>query len=344
MSEVVFILGAGASRHAGAPLMLDFLDRARQLFAADPITEVGEDLKTVFSAISNLQAVHSKSQLDLVNLETVFSAFEMAELLGLAPAENSSPGKLTHAMRRLIAWTLKSSTLIQFSGGTRQRTAYQDFAQLANKLKRATVITFNYDVALDIAFSLLQIAYSYRIDDDALGISLLKLHGSVNWFRCPQCSDIVPVSLHHPRTLLPADARISWTDFSSSTQHCGVPVSMADSIIVPPTWDKSAYRSSLVRVWKRAAKELAEATNIFVSGYSLPETDAFFRYLYGLGTVGGSLLKRFWVFDPDAEVHRRFRDLLGPGAKARFRAEPINFEGAIGLLQKELLDGDRAVL
>jgi hypothetical protein len=102
VSRYVFILGAGASKHAGAPLMLDFIDRARELFAANQASEYAADLRRVFTAISNLQAVHSKAELDFVNLEAVFSAFEMAELLAVKPFEPD----LVRSMRRLIAWTL----------------------------------------------------------------------------------------------------------------------------------------------------------------------------------------------------------------------------------------------
>jgi hypothetical protein len=70
MSRYVFILGAGASRHTGAPLMAEFLDRARALFAANPTSEYSNDLQRVFGAISKLQSVHSKSELDIVNLES----------------------------------------------------------------------------------------------------------------------------------------------------------------------------------------------------------------------------------------------------------------------------------
>lgn len=34
MASVVFILGAGASRHTGAPIMRDFLATAENLFSA----------------------------------------------------------------------------------------------------------------------------------------------------------------------------------------------------------------------------------------------------------------------------------------------------------------------
>jgi hypothetical protein len=57
----------------------------------------------------------------------------------------------------------------------------------------------------------------------------------------------------------------------------------------------------------------------FVIGYSLAETDSFFRHRYALGSVGISPLRRFAIFNPDqsGETDLRFRTMLGP---ARSRA------------------------
>ena len=100
-------------------------------------------------------------------------------------------------------------------------------------------------------------------------------------------------------------------------------------MIVPPTWSKGEYHSQLTKVWSRAAAELSDAENIFVSGYSLTETDSFFRYLFALGSVGSARIKRFWVFDTDqggGKVEQRFRTLRGPGiAENRFLYEQRQF-------------------
>ena len=75
MSDTVFILGAGASREAGCPLMADFLERARYLYAAGMVEDVRKSFEIVFEAIGDLQPVHSKSQLDLTNIESIFTCF-----------------------------------------------------------------------------------------------------------------------------------------------------------------------------------------------------------------------------------------------------------------------------
>ena len=82
---------------------------------------------------------------------------------------------------------------------------------------------------------------------------------------------------------------------------------------------------------------LKNAANIVVCGYSMPATDGFFRYLYALGTVSDQLLERFWVFDPNLQVEPNFKNLLGPGARARFEFTQEPFEKAVYRLNRDLI-------
>jgi hypothetical protein len=349
MSQYVFILGAGASKHAGAPLMADFLDKSRALFAANRVNECSDDLQRVFDAISELQSVHSKSELDIVNLESVFSAFEMAELLDVPPAGRN----LVHSMKRLIAWTLDEAVLFELGAHKVFSTpAYRDFASLISRLAnefgpspRSTVITFNYDVAVDVALRSAGLSLDYGLNGDAGGsrraVNIFKLHGSVGWHRCSvdSCRKIVAEETFPPLVASPGTTRLKWSQLrpllGGQAKCCGQAVDEG-SVIVPPSWNKAEYRSDLDKVWRRAAAELKSATTIVVCGYSLPETDSFFRYLYGLGTAGGEPLERFWVLDPSMETHERFRGMLGPGARARFQARTCTFDQAVQYLGSAL--------
>ena len=83
MSSIVFILGAGASKQAGVPLMADFIDEARTISRFRPLgDEDREAFDMVLSAIDSLQIVHSKADLNIDNVESVFAAFEMSRTLG----------------------------------------------------------------------------------------------------------------------------------------------------------------------------------------------------------------------------------------------------------------------
>jgi hypothetical protein len=74
--KTVFIVGAGASRESGSPLMFDFLDKAYDLLRlkTEGIVEKRSEFEDVFNAIAELQSVHAKSYLDLDNIETTVGA------------------------------------------------------------------------------------------------------------------------------------------------------------------------------------------------------------------------------------------------------------------------------
>lgn len=353
MAGVVFILGAGASKEAGAPLMLEFLDVAHDLWKTGKVSSEDVSFSTVFKGLSALQRVHSKSQLDIQNVESVFAAFEMARTLNiLGDYSPEDIEKLNAAMKTVIVSTIEQTLSIPVSG--KRITApypYGDFIDLltylrgSRKLKQdVAIITFNYDMALDFTFHMTNRSLDYGLNKntDSSAISLLKLHGSINWAQCSKCGTVIPWNLSdyfkkyewrlwaEPKSVI-----LGIGSHIGEFQHCDQNA-LSEAVVVPPTWNKSEYHKLLSSVWAKAAHELQEAENIFVVGYSLPPSDAFFRYLYALGTVGDKILKRFWVFNPDTsgEIRSRFKELLGPGAQQRFRYFQNSFGESIDILKK----------
>jgi len=352
MSQTVFILGAGASVKAGAPLMKDFLDIAEGLLVRNEVQDSTAEFKLVFDAINALSHAHSKATLDLINIESAFAAFEMAKLLGRLGT--FSPGqieRLPDAMRKVIVRTLELSVKIPLVDRRLQPPKpYSKLAELirvfhqrgqwAELPKKFSVITFNYDLCLDLTFHMTGIPVNYHLEpnEEPLGMSLLKLHGSLNWGHCSKCDKLVvwPLGKYFQNRIWLTDATNAFIQLSQQTnefQHCEAGT-FTGPYVVPPTWNKSQYHNSLESVWKAAASELASAENIFVSGYSLPESDHFFRYLYALGTVGDLRLKKLWVFDPNGEVGGRFHSLLGQAALPRFEFFPSDFESMFGHIAK----------
>jgi hypothetical protein len=165
------------------------------------------------------------------------------------------------------------------------------------------------------------------------GTSLLKLHGSLNWVRCCGCKKIIGIPLdkfftgRHFALEGKKEMRLRFSKLFPQYQHCPG-TTVEGPFVVPPTWNKMQYQESLQSVWKAAAEHLQEAKNIIICGYSLPPTDQFFRYLYALGTIGAARLQKFWVFNPDPDVKARFEELLGQGARSRFKFFERKFESA----------------
>jgi hypothetical protein len=357
VSEIVFILGAGASKQAGAPVMKEFLDAAERLARDEDLGGARADFELVSKGLDALQQAQSKAYLDLVNIESVFAAFEataFAGRLGSLPGEEIK--RLPTAMRRVIATTLERLIVFTNSEGRiRPPAPYGAFADLVGELVwpnweprplRASVITFNYDVCLDLALQVGGVPVNYGLGEPTAtpaDVSLLKLHGSLNWARCPECQALGAWDLgdflarsdfRGEAVRLEVASRIH--EFSPCGK-CGKPPD--GPMIVPPTWNKGQYHGELREVWRGAARELSNAESIIVVGYPFPPTDQFFHYLYAVGTIGDARLRRFWVFDPDDEVKGRFEGLLGQQGVDRFRFHRATFEGSIGTCRELIGEG-----
>jgi NAD-dependent SIR2 family protein deacetylase len=343
VSRTVFIVGAGASAESGGPVMATFLDYAYNLRrnANAKLSKRQQDsLDLVFKGISALQVAHSKSDLDLNNLESVFGAFEMARLAGrLPPLSKEEVEELNPAMRLLIVTALEKSIRFPVVNRAQVRAPhpYHDFGEVlisriaGSDLGPISFITFNYDLALDylLHFRREQVDYCFN-DEPQGGVPLMKLHGSVNWARCTSCQKTAPWSLNdffmkHDWNRAFWDDKTREVEFNVGAllkqyEHCSGQACEPDPVIVPPTWNKSEY-PQVANVWKHAARHLADAENIIVIGYSLPDADQFFRYLFAVGTIGDARPQRFWVIDPDnsGRIETRFQNLLGPYFESRFQ-------------------------
>jgi len=338
--KIVFVLGAGASAQAGGPLMSTFLDRARDLLAAGAVADRKDDFERVFKALVRLRDVFFKSGLDLDNIESVFAAFEMAGTIGkLGGYSVEEIADLARSIRVLIVRTLDESIKYAHNLTDNMAAPPVGYDSLVNLIKRVnqrasgellcSLLTFNYDIALDYALMHAGIPHDYCLEPSAgSGTKLLKLHGSLNWGKCPQCKKTMAADLSMDAVLRYASGSSSSTFTLPAAReiaqvkcgNCSIYLS-SEPVIVPPTWDKTEGHNGLANVWKQAAIELGQAENIICIGYSLPESDLFFRYLFALGTIGDAHVRRFWVFDPDAEgvVEQRYRKLIGRGIERRFK-------------------------
>lgn len=335
--------------------MRDFLERAHLLHrdTASTVDHVAFD--TVFRAISKLQAVHSKATLDLDNLEAVFGTLEMARVIGLFP--EASPADITllySSFKKVIAQTLEESIQFKVSDGQIQPSgSYAHLARLLFKLRRSakprsySIITFNYDVALDYAlnFHNVPIDYCLEASDANPTVAYLKLHGSLNWVQTKVSDRVVswPAAEWLKGRML-AERNFSGFKILISrrlaSQHppLGGEEYDPEPVIIPPTWNKLAYQGNLANVWRRAARELSDAKEIYVSGYSLVGTDAYFRYLFALGAIGPSRIRRFIVADPDPshEVEARFREVLGQDTIKKLEFRRVEFSALLNIAEQSL--------
>src|SRR6266404_7513487 len=193
----VYILGAGFSRDAGAPLIHDFLDRAREFFddpdsALDP--QERQQFEQVFKFKREVARAREKFRIDLDNIEQLFGLVEMSQRLG------SSLPETRDATVYLIAKTLQLALMDtskrpqvrvglapgsvgsfigyvrrgQSGGDVFDTDIYTHFALLlAGKyddqrkvgFRSNTVITFNYDLVVDDALARVGAKPGYELAD-----------------------------------------------------------------------------------------------------------------------------------------------------------------------------------
>ena len=333
--------------------MANFLEIARDLTLTDAVGDKRASFERVFSAIGKLQQVHSKAQLDLANIESIFTALELGVVIqrvpGLAKEEIT---QAIAALKTLIVKTLELRIAFPVSGRSVVATrSYAQFADLVRHLRKdafpqqsVSVLTFNYDIAADVALHFAGLNPDYGLQAGEVGgaTPLLKLHGSMNWALAGK--EVKALSLGNYLShidLFATDVGGTFnldvgTNLAALFRRDGITITDPEPVIVPPSWNKADYHSAISNVWAAAAHHLSEAQYIFVIGYSLPQTDAFFRHLYALGSVGNSPLRKFVVFNLDnynGPVDTRFREMLGPAALACYTYRSLNFPNAIYEIQ-----------
>lgn len=358
MANHLFIIGAGASVSAGAPVMVDFLDKAKMIWASNHATSK-ESFERVFKAIGKLQLVHSKAHLDIVNLESVFNAFEMAKLTGgFADLSSENINQIMDDFKLVILETLEDSIKFPVESGNFVRAPkdYNDFASIFSKhIDDHTVrtkhnfafISFNYDIALDQALMINGLNPQYYLNDppsDCNSVPLLKLHGSCNWTSDADRKSIIPLELkdywrHYSYNGYgSADIKIEISKHLKEYFHKMEKEISGEIIVVPPTWNKTSYGGGLQKVWIEARKQFSKADHIHIIGYSFPSTDMYFGLLYAIGTVSDIPLGSINIYNPDGSHNyvERARSLLGQGALGRLKMHECKFDVAIKTIREKI--------
>lgn len=368
----VFILGAGFSAHAGAPLIEGFLDKSRELMD-DPSSGLEpferDYFKDVFRFRREMAQACEKVMIDLDNIEELFGLVEMSQRLG---DEQQRTRKATVYM---IAKTLELATRPPGQGRSHVRfdirpefvakcvpvsegslfqqmpgyapavfggDIYHYFASLALGLfddpkrqptRSNTFITFNYDLILDHALQRLNVQPEYALDpsftrvyelpDANQACLVLKLHGSTNWGACGNCG----------RRIVVLQGKVTDSPRQFQSERCDECGKQGfQPLLIPPSWDKSEYHGIMTPVWARAVAELKSASRICIIGYSMPQSDLFFKYLLTLALSQNHRLNKLLVVDlsrsprsslatqespPPCELEDRYRQMLNPLFRGR---------------------------
>lgn len=337
MDKVVYILGAGFSAPLGLPVMSNFIEMSRNLYASDK--KRYEHFGRVFENIrQRLAYITMFYKSDLSNIEEVLSILEMERLAGKVAKEEtedyikyivdviqhftppivgpnyfeqSSKGKYrTSTSEGVPAGTLRSSMVsgdlsLRYAGfvlnlfnanleinemGEKKPGRFNEFEVSYSINKNSTntysVITLNYDLVLE--------NYAEYFSQNTLGEGL-KFNRPTK--KNQEASPYL-VKLHG---------------------------SVDTNVIVSPTWNKT-ITSQIEKEWDAAYQLLSSANYIFVVGYSLPDSDAYVKYLLKSSVMKSENLKKIDVLckDNDGSVKNRYNSFITlPSPKYRFNSGDI---------------------
>jgi hypothetical protein len=333
--NVVFIMGAGFSAEAGCPVMSNFLDKSRKIFRRSERNEFIErslpDFYNVEKSIGELNSMQAKAYLDLENIETLFGALEFGSMINKFGSKSKEEiDALRDSLIKVIVTTIEYSSKYQIilpSYKIYPLPAYIKFFEYLSNYQSAcdfSFITFNYDLIIDVGLESHSMRYNYSLDQSNFSeIPLLKLHGSLNWYseweriRVQALPDKKYIDLLLAERIKKEedDGLVINRIPNEKIYYDYLPIgseiikSYKVPLIVPPTLNKFKYQEQLKNIWAKAASVLSEAELVFIIGYSMPETDVFFKYLYSLGIDSPNYFNKLIVINNDGNLQQKFANL-----------------------------------
>jgi len=339
----VYILGAGFSANAGAPVMKNFVEQAKLLLDDPRLGLPDEDKKTferVFKRLAELRVAQARMTIDIENIEHLFSLLDMDMEFG-GNATTPAPSlrqDLIFLILRTLEKTIQTGNLPRggyglpfFMGDGKPKSSrgvevnyVEMFSALVSRRWitgtlgmpqdgkcQDTVITLNYDCLLDDCLAKIGVLPEYGLQNAeppkelrqcGREISVLKLHGSANWFKCKsgRCTG----------TVIDGRTPAKRLEYFYGQRCPNCHQDTVEPVIVPPTWAKGGQSEVLRPVWAKALEALREAGRIFIIGYSMPSTDQFFRYMLALALAANEKLDRVVVVNTSEEAQKTFQDLF----------------------------------
>jgi hypothetical protein len=329
---VVLFLGAGASKAFGYPLTGDLLPQLVSHLEDGTLTKSGmtaADQEVLRRGLRELlPGIDACPPKELPLITDVLTLVDHGMHAGTTILRGW-PNREVLRFRSLVDQTIADMMGPDGASETPELKRVADWVLRTRNTHRLGIITTNYDIELELELfdrvGLEEVATRFDFGmswrDPALdqiharpgegALPFYKLHGSLNWLRCPMCEyifvNVLGVIVH----LAAAEAR---SDFN--TCHCGHwPL---HSVMVTPSYVRDTRDVNLVGIWRNALDLMASADRWIVAGYSLPAEDIAIRAL---------LLKAYRIRKASARARPLVISIVQKGTTAR-RAYQLLFPDA----------------
>ncbi len=227
--------------------------------------------------------------------------------LEFGPAVKRKHAFSNDQVKELKTRLLRAISMYLCELGAPRRLAKTQLFRFVRRLRKGdVVISFNWDLTTEQALweqkrlSLL----SYTLRSDA--ITLLKLHGSADWF------DTKEIKLNPKFTFPLVDTRGSIRVF----KYFRYPkvVRPIVPVIIPPVYKKELRYREFRLMWRQAWVALREARELYIIGFSLPPEDLHMRFVMRSALRVNRMERagrlRVALVNPDRAIFLRFSRLF----------------------------------
>jgi hypothetical protein len=319
----VYVLGAGASAPYGLPLLRSLTWELAQ--------SLGRSSRTLFiSALHECFGQSPRGPHDSPDFEEFLNRLDPRALRYLEAAD-AAKASLRPKAAELALRSLRTFIRDKCLSLAKCHGPYDRLVQAIND--DTIVISFNWDVLLELAFRRARRAYSYFPSSNSASGSalLLKPHGSINWFALLQRqgihitgrSNVRPIGnlsnflchIAEPLQLPRFGGRGTMLQASLATVPAIVPPAASKLLSVGGVpgdgFVEAGHTSAMKAIWATASNALESAREIVIIGYSMPGTDAAsIAMLKHAAALRSRRLTHVFLVDPCKDVEERYRDVL----------------------------------
>jgi len=301
-----YILGAGASAHAGYPLASRLLQAiSGWLDAKDDKEHWVRDFRNrimqvheTFGALDDFEGIlgklleygHSRVKPPgptTYRQDTKDIFHDCAERMrGIDLGNTDTPA--TGFYPQYLRSDLISAFREYFMEIETNRSGEIAYDRFARRIDPASlIITLNYDVALERCLAKAGVwdigtgyGFTAFTGREASKATVYKLHGSVSWFQAPMQQSPPPVLFTRDLKLL------GYEDLSDPrVGPNGMGVNNSGTFVLPDPRKQFYWERFWQPLWGTAAQRLREAAEVFIHGYSMPAADEKARDLL-FGSIG----------------------------------------------------------
>ena len=305
MSKTVYVLGAGFSKDAGCPTVSEFISKTTISRLKKTLNQAEKKKLDFLQSYWNYRIEEGYCE---SNIESIFNHVSAAKYLFMESMTESNTSNydaenIYEDLQWYILKTLKEST---------KKKIPKEYYKFVKEIfqPKDVIISFNYDLILEKAFTDSKISIDYGISKPEKNDRLiLKLHGSANWIYCKDCNYSYPTEDHSGLNALLGDINCH----NCNKKHL-------QPILIPPTLYKDYQDQELggmiQGLWSRANEELYTADRIVFIGFSMSQTDTYAQELFKLSSN----------MNPDLDTYHVVSKLISPKLQENYQNALVNRE------------------